>query len=72
MRWYKSSGYIIQQPIDPEQHPAREGLEGPFRMRNGKVLYYDPREGKYYDASTDMYLSNDEMTEMDQPRIHPL
>ena len=42
----------------PEPIP---GLEGPFRFRSGKVLYYDPKEGKYYDRSTDMYVDNDEM-----------
>lgn len=38
----------------------RKGLEGPFRFRSGKVLYYDPREGAYYDPSTDMYLDYEE------------
>ena len=36
------------------------GLEGPFQYRSGAVLYYDPREGKYYDRGKDMYLDNDE------------
>lgn len=36
------------------------GLEGPFQFRSGAVLYYDPREGKYYDRGKDMYLDNDE------------
>ena len=36
------------------------GLEGPFQYRSGAVLYYDPREGKYYDRRRDMYLDNDE------------
>lgn len=42
----------------PEPIP---GLEGPFRFKSGKILYYDPKEGKYYDRSTDMYIDNDEM-----------
>ncbi len=38
-----------------------DGLEGPFRYITGKVLYYDPSEGQYYDASSDMYVSDEEM-----------
>lgn len=41
-----------------------EGLEGPWRMRNGRVVYYDPREGKYYDRGMDMYLDDQEATEL--------
>jgi hypothetical protein len=38
----------------------RKGLEGPFAYPSGKVLYYDPKEGKYYDPTTDFYLEHDE------------
>ena len=38
----------------------RKGLEGPFTYPSGKVLYYDTVEGKYYDPTTDFYLSNQE------------
>lgn len=38
----------------------RKGLEGPFSYPSGKVLYYDPVEGKYYDPTTDFYLSHEE------------
>lgn len=41
----------------------RKGLEGPFNF-NGRVLYYDPREGKYYDPRTDFYLSYNEWFEI--------
>ena len=49
-------------PIDRERYTSleHEGLEGPFRLKSGKVVYYDPKEGKYYDRDSDMYLSNDE------------
>lgn len=47
------------QPIDPEEYPPIKGLEGPFQFRSGRVLYYDPREGRYYDRKTDMYLKRD-------------
>lgn len=47
--------------IDTDKYPPRRGLEGPFRFASGKVLYYDAREGKYYDSTTDMYVSNEDM-----------
>lgn len=37
------------------------GLEGPFTFASGKTLYYDPKEGKYYDRGSDMYVDNNEM-----------
>jgi len=48
-------------PIDRNRYPdkSRQGLEGPWSF-NGKVLYYDPIEGKYYDSDSDFYLSNKE------------
>jgi hypothetical protein len=39
----------------------RKGLEGPFMYSGGCVLYYDPREGAYYNPRTDFYVSQDEM-----------
>jgi hypothetical protein len=42
-----------------ENYGPRKGLEGPFNF-NGRVLYYDPTEGKYYDPKTDFYVSYDE------------
>jgi len=49
--------------FDPEEFPNREGegLEGPFHFQNGKVLYYDRKEGKYYDSKTDMFLDDEEL-----------
>ena len=43
-----------------KEYGARQGLEGPFHYPSGKVLYYDPVEGKYYDPTTDFYLEHDE------------
>ena len=40
-------------------HGPRKGLEGPFNF-NGRVVYYDPKEGRYWDPRTDFYLSNEE------------
>ena len=39
----------------------RKGLEGPFVFANGRVLYYDVREGAYYDPKTDFYVERDEV-----------
>jgi hypothetical protein len=44
------------RPIDPAKYSKRKGLEGPFRFRDGSILYYDPKEGSYYDAGKDMYV----------------
>jgi hypothetical protein len=42
------------------KYSARKGLEGPFNF-GGRVLYYDPKEGAYYDPTTDFYVEQDEM-----------
>ena len=44
-------------------YTARKGLEGPF-VFGSRVVYYDPKEGKYWDPRTDFYLSNAESLEM--------
>jgi hypothetical protein len=43
------------------KYGPRQGLEGPFHF-SGRVLYYDSKEGKYYDPTCDWYVSNEEMT----------
>ena len=43
-----------------DRYGPRKGLEGPFNF-SGRVLYYDPKEGSYYDPTTDFYVSRDEM-----------
>ena len=54
----------VVAPIDSIRHPKRKGLEGPYRSRkSGKVFYYDPKEGKYYDADSDIYLDVDDVME---------
>ena len=60
-----NEGYKILPPMDKEKYQARDGLEGPFSTLSGKVVYYDPKEGKYYDPDTDMYLSYDEFQQYD-------
>ena len=60
----KMEGYKILPPMD-SKYVARDGLEGPFTTLSGKVVYYDPKEGKYYDPDTDIYLTYDEFRQYD-------
>jgi hypothetical protein len=55
-------GYKVVPGIDHERYTdlSHEGLEGPFSLKSGKVVYYDPKVGKYYDRDSDMYMSHDE------------
>lgn len=48
-----------------QKYGPRKGLEGPFNF-SGQVLYYDPKEGSYYDPRTDFYVSRDEMDAINQ------
>ena len=42
------------------KYGPRSGLEGPFNF-SGRVLYYDVKEGQYYDPTTDFYVEQSEM-----------
>jgi hypothetical protein len=42
------------------KYGPRKGLEGPFNF-SGRVLYYDNKEGAYYDPATDFYVEQSEM-----------
>ena len=55
-------GYRVVNGVDAmrTRYEARKGLEGPFNF-GGRVLYYDPREGQYYDPTTDFYVDRTEM-----------
>lgn len=63
-------GYRVLPKIDTERYTnlEDEGLEGPFRLNSGKIVYYDPKEGRYYDRDSDMYLSHDEYEAHNRPR----
>jgi hypothetical protein len=52
--------YTVLGERDTKWQP-RKGLEGPFFYANGRVLYYDPKEGQYYDPLTDYYVDQEEM-----------
>ena len=47
------------------KYGPRKGLEGPFNF-SGRVLYYDVKEGQYYDPSSDFYLEQSEMDMINQ------
>lgn len=51
--------YIVLPTVTGKFGP-RKGLEGPFNFM-GRVLYYDPKAGEYYDPLTDFYVEQDEM-----------
>ena len=42
------------------KYGPRNGLEGPFNF-SGRVLYYDVKQGQYYDPTTDFYVEQAEM-----------
>jgi hypothetical protein len=58
--------YRILDTVDRmrDKYGPRKGLEGPFHYRNGRVLYYDPKQGKYYDPLTDFYVEYDEVKDL--------
>lgn len=47
---------------------SAQGLEGPFRTKSGKVLYYDAQEGKYYDRDSDMYIDHKDYEAMNEAK----
>ena len=60
-------GYQILPSIDKARYDEIQGMEGPMMTASGKVLYYDPQEGAYYDRDSDMYLSYEEFKQYDEP-----
>ena len=56
-------GYKVLCDRDTKWQP-RKGLEGPFFYANGRVLYYDVKEGLYYDPATDYYVEQEEMDQI--------
>ena len=61
-----SEGYRVVPGFDREKYQERQGLEGPFHTKSGKVVYYDKVEGKYYDPDTDMYIEYDDWKAMNE------
>lgn len=54
--------YQVTGQRDQRWEP-RTGLEGPFWFVD-RVLYYDAREGQYWDPRTDFYVDNSEVTQL--------
>jgi hypothetical protein len=52
------------------KYGPRQGLEGPFMFAGGRVLYYDVKEGQYYDPATDFYVERSEMDLINQNLIN--
>ncbi len=63
--WYNTGAMknAQAQPVDSSDFPPIKGLEGPFRFPSGRILYYDAREGAYYDRKTDIYLDRAEVVQ---------
>lgn len=57
-------GYVVFK--NAKEYGPRKGLEGPFHYPNGQVLYYDPKAGEYYDPTTDFYVPNEDVAELQQ------
>ena len=55
-------GYRVMDTVDQmrDKYGPRKGLEGPFNF-SGRVLYYDVKQGQYYDPTTDFYVEKNEM-----------
>ena len=58
-------GYRVVDTTDimRDKYGPRKGLEGPFNF-SGRVLYYDNKAGQYYDPTTDFYVEQAEMDEI--------
>jgi len=58
-------GYRVVDSTDTmrDRYGFRAGLEGPFNF-SGRVLYYDNKAGQYYDPTTDFYVEQAEMDEI--------
>jgi hypothetical protein len=56
-------GFRVLGQRDSRFQPIK-GLEGPYYFANGRVLYYDPKEGEYYDSTTDFYVSREEVDQL--------
>lgn len=57
---YRVVADSFQMDMMRQKYGPRDGLEGPFNF-SGRVLYYDVREGQYYDPTTDFYVEQEEM-----------
>jgi hypothetical protein len=56
-------GFRVLGQRDSRFQPIK-GLEGPYYFANGRVLYYDPKAGEYYDSTTDFYVPREEVDQL--------
>lgn len=61
-------GLKVTGTVNSSEFPPIKGMEGPFKYESGKVLYYSPSIGKYYDSKTDTYLDADDVEAHRNPR----
>lgn len=64
-------GYRVLADRDTKWQP-RPGLEGPFFYPSGRVLYYDPKAGDYWDPTTDFYVDRDEIASLHDDVVRTL
>ena len=57
---YKIIADKFETDMMRQKYGPRAGLEGPFNF-SGCVLYYDNKEGMYYNPSSDFYVEQAEM-----------
>lgn len=55
--------YTVLGERDARWQP-RKGLEGPFFYANGRVLYYDVKQGEYWYPLTDYYVDGEEVNDL--------
>jgi len=65
-------GWSELPPINREKYQSRDGLEGPIQTKSGKVVYYDPKAGSYYDPDTDMYISYNDWRKLDSDKMYKI
>ena len=65
-----TEGAYVLPSIDRKRYDDMPGMEGPMMTRSGKVVYYDPKMGAYYDRDSDMYLSYDEFQALDKGNMY--
>lgn len=43
--------------VDGRTYYPKPGMEGPLLFKGNRVLYWDRVDGKYYDPTTDLHLT---------------
>ena len=49
-----------------------KGLDGPFLKGCNRVVYYDPKEGRYWCPRSDFYLTQEEVNYLDNEMMRML